>query len=49
MSEDIFDDSLKNECILFWKEFIMWLCILILLAIVFILIAIVIYCIINFT
>ena len=48
MPEDIFDDSLKHECILFWKEFIMWLCILVILAIVFILIAIMIYCIINF-
>ena len=48
MTENIFDDSIKHECIQFWKEFILWILILVILAIIFSLIAVVVYCIINF-
>ena len=48
MSKDIFNDNIKYECIQFWKEFIMWILILVILTIIFSLIALMIYCIVTF-
>lgn len=48
MTENIFDTSLKYECIEFWKEFILWFLVGVILVIVSILITIIVYCIITY-
>ena len=35
MIENIFDTDLKYECKQFWKEFIMWMLVMVILTIIF--------------